>query len=578
MSYWVGVDDNINKGWPKVINATSSPAQYLRVYGPYSTQAEAVTVAQDLPNTTHGWRAVCGYSQSGTTGTTIELDYAPNTQQYAEFYGPYATQALAQVKAATMSCPYVTTPAIDICNPEPKYSIPPTLECSLVCSALAWPQQSGSVFVSFYRRTCLPGDPDPSIHFPATYTIPLGCPVGSENSPVTGWVGRSSVYNAILLSSPYVRGYTVRFAATMGVLTSTTLSVTVTMERLFAGVDIDENNPPDNQWGTCGSFSGVLTRVVPPGVDPADRTITRTYTADLIDFIPSCTSDVHYGSLTVTLIPMKFGCDGTASGGVVGRCSLISNTSSYSCLTAYVRPLLDDGTQAQTTQLGLNDTGSLNNGCFEGTIDAVGYTISPAYAEESASYLLAAGCPGEAVGLNQQIQKGSVGNFQIMVKSINKGPLYLGIRRGDGYSWTFSPLDTTTQLSSVPLCHKVTFNGVVNNAGTTTNVEVYIYGLRFPPVEIQDCMGTLISPTGVSEVAEPEPVMAMTRPSIPQSYTRQCIHLGPIIKKSCCGAPSLHTCNLGLGDTRPVGGPWNEDEITCRGCPSYKGELDDNLG
>jgi hypothetical protein len=271
---------------------------------------------------------------------------------------------------------------------------------------------------------------------------------------------------------------------------------------------------------------------------------------------------------------MKFGCDGTANGGQLGRCSLYTLTSSYSCFTAYIKPALSDATQPHTAQIGLNDTGSLNNGCFEGTIDAMGYTISPAYAEESSSYLLQAGCPGEAIGLTQQIQKGTVGDFQVMIKSINKGPLYVGVRRGNGYTWTFKLLDNTNRLSSVPLCHKLTYNGVVSNRGITTDIELYLYALKFPPVEIEDCMGTQIADSGVSETA-PEPEgFAMTRPVEPiiqqQLLPRQCIHLGPVVKKSCCGAPSLYKCNLGLGDTRPMGGPWNEDEITCRGCPSFK--------
>ena len=89
MSYWVGVDDNLNNGWPKVINAISKPVQYLRVLGPYDTEDDATDAAFNYPDVTAGWRAVCQFYTAPGKGNTIHLDYPPNGQQYPVFYGPY---------------------------------------------------------------------------------------------------------------------------------------------------------------------------------------------------------------------------------------------------------------------------------------------------------------------------------------------------------------------------------------------------------------------------------------------------------------------------------------------------------
>ena len=71
----------------------------------------------------------------------------------------------------------------------------------------------------------------------------------------------------------------------------------------------------------------------------------------------------------------------------------------------------------------------------------------------------------------------------------------------------------------------------------------------------------------------PTPVATMIA-SYNDRYPRKCIHLGPVVRQSCCGAPSLHECKLGLGNCRPAGAAWTDEEISCRGCTSFKSAVE----
>lgn len=563
MYYWVGVDDTRNNGWPKVIYHPEKPGGYLRVYGPYNTKTDADTKAEDLPAVTTGYRAVCGYSQRDPAGTTVYSEHPLNINQYGAFYGPYDTEEQAEIKAATLTCPFVTSPAIDVCDPSVEYSVPVTLKCSLVCSALQWPMSGGTVNLTFYRRTCEPDEPERSEHLPGTYSVSLGCSPSEVDTPTSTWIGRSGATNVILLTDP-TRGYTLRFSATMTVVTASQVTVSIKVERLIAGVDLDPNSPPANQWVTCSTYSATCDRVVGVGVDPDDRTLTRTYTSDLVDvtFGSQCSTDVQYSQVSVILNPMRFGCDGTANGGVQSNCSLNTNRVSYSCFVAHVRC---DGLLPQTVQLGVNGTGATSNGCFTGSYSTGGsYTISPAYGEENGLVLLNAGCPAEVTELTQKIQYGTASDFQVMLKSVDKGPIWCGVRRGAGYTWRWRILDSTSIVSSVPYTHSVSIPNVDHETGTKT-VHVDLYALQFPPVSIDTCHGVDTSTEGVSTYFTEPVVMAQPRVS-KSSFPLRCIHLGPILKRSCCGAPSLHECLKGLGNCRPNGAAWTDDEISCCTC------------
>lgn len=60
-----------------------------------------------------------------------------------------------------------------------------------------------------------------------------------------------------------------------------------------------------------------------------------------------------------------------------------------------------------------------------------------------------------------------------------------------------------------------------------------------------------------------------------QDHTKACIHLGIIVRYSCCNAPHLHECKLYPDKfTRPRGGPWTEKEIACCTCKSYLSKVE----
>jgi hypothetical protein len=503
MPFWLCVQTSFtlqvaspNAGYPFVVESDESPG-YIRVLGPFDTEelANAANIvpfnpleAPAGPNTTKGFYAYCAYNSNTNTAVVAEFDNPPTRLIATTAYGPYDTEELAQAKADTMFCSKSFTPAFDVCDPTPRAKTNPDLECSLVCSSLQWPQQSGTIQVKFYANVCGEDDPLSSPCLGGIYQIPLGCAPSLEPVQATCWNGYTGTFNVALITDP-PRGYTLRMSGTMCIdPDSNFVTVSVALERLVNPVDLDPNNPPDLPvWSNCGSFGGRIPITTPQ----PDKTKNRIYVSDLEGFNPSCaglSGCVQYVQYSVFLIPQQFGCDGTANGGplTTNRCNMSTNMHAYSCMSALIEPLAVSPVpafRAQFVQMGANATTSTEeHGCFYVTQPTAGnYVADPSPKFFSANSIGGCGCPSDdVVGATQQIQFGKAAGFQVFVKRVNGGSFCVGMRRGDSDTWVVkSGADITHIQDSIPYVDVIQFS--------TFNAKLTIYMLQFPSPEIAGC-------------------------------------------------------------------------------------------
>lgn len=503
MSFWICVQTSFtlqvaspNAGYPFVVESDSSPG-YTRVLGPFDDEdvakANAITPYNKLdapygPNTTKGWYAYCAYNSNSNAAVVAEFDNPPTRLMATQAFGPYDTQEIAQEQADAMFCSKSFTPAFDVCDPTPRTKTTPDLECSLVCSSLQWPQQGGTIQLRFYANVCGEANPLPSICFPSSIQVPLGCAPSLEPVTATCWNGNTGTFDVALISDP-PRGYTCRLSGTMCIDPDPNfVNVSILLERLVNPIDLNPTNPPENPvWTSCGSFGGRIPITAPQ----PDKTKNRIYVSDLEAFNPGCpglSSCVNYVQYSVFLIPQQFGCDGTGNGGplTTDRCNMLTNMNAYSCMSALVEPITTSPAPSfrpQFTQMGINATSSNEeHGCFYITHPYTSlYVADPTPKYFSANSIGGCGCPGDdVVGATQQVQFGKAAGFQFFVKRVSKGPFCFGMRVGDSDPWVVKSGDQITHLqNSIPYISYVNF--------TEFNAKLTIYVLEFPSPEIAGC-------------------------------------------------------------------------------------------
>ena len=517
MSFWVCVETNFaieklspNNGWPFCVESASKP-YYIRVHGPYEDDTEffgtekcernkVYPVTTEYPPdtaypdasknplnwTTRGWYAHCPYNRKASDVVVSFLDYPPVRTQSSKCVGPYDTEAEAKEITAQWSCAIVYTPAIDICDPTPKASSIQELECSLVCSSLAWPFKSGTLQVSFFDKECFTNLAVPSPCSPPTVNINLGCPPSLTPPATSSWSGMAPSYQVTMIQNP-PRGYRIRLYGSMTVQPNPNyVTASFTMEALMLASDINPSAPDDlPRWVGCGSLTATLP-VVSTSLNKRDP---RIYSGNLQAFSPSCgglAECIGAVRLTVVLLPWKFGCDGSiGSGGMAPAasqsCGLFSSEKAYSCASAIMLPL--DSTTAtpkfrpQFVQLGLNTNGNTEeHGCFYCIGGGNSWQCDPLPKFVTSRDLCVIGIPGEESSTIQQIQMGQGPSGTVMLKRVGGG-LWVCLQ-GDAGRWVYTSADLRQRR--VPM--------VLDASFPEFNTRILIYILEFPSPEIGGCI------------------------------------------------------------------------------------------
>lgn len=613
MPFWLCVQTSFdlteaspNNGFPFPIEANIAP-NYLRVLGPFANMDEYhaanimpfnTLVPPYGPNVTKGWYAVCPYNTKGPApsfnppGAALLLDFPPNRLQYSQAYGPYDTQAAADIRAAVMSCKKSWTPAYDICDPTPKSIEGVGLECSLVCTALKWPQMSGTIQVSMYERDCTTQAPLLSSCFPALLQIPLGCPPSLEPVFSNCWNGSTDAFDVKLFPPPNHpewgdRGYTLRMWGTMcpSMTDPNFVSVSLNLGTLVHQFDINPINPPAFPiWGSCGTMGGLIPIVTPQ----PDKRKNRIYSSGLIPFVPSCNGlqafdCINYVQITVFLLPMKFGCEGTAAGGpkTVEGCGLFTNEKAYSCASVLVEPLVTNPVpsfRSQYGQIGFNaTTATEEHGCFYCTRpNGNGYLCDPIPKFMTAESIIAAGCPGDDVqDATQQIQYGQIAGFPVFLKRVSKGGLCVGMHGPNGWV-TKSGVQIVNKQTSIPYISVVEFPEL--------NAKLTFYIMEFPNLDIIGCpidgdTHPVPSLGMMPEIFEAAPARTHHLQMI-ERLRHPCTHSGEALESvaSCgCSGQPMRKCDI-YGRCRVAGADWDTRPNTesrnkiqlCITCDNYE--------
>lgn len=498
-------------------------------------------------------------------------------------------------------------------------SVPITLDCSLACTAIGWPMQSGYIEIDLYQQpsACSGADLVRSVYTPQLY-VSFGC---QPTDPVVDGVWQGSAYlDGVALSSGGVDyGMTFKTCARMVVNVDGTLSVTVEINRIAPASDIFPA-PPDglNQVIPCGTITATLGWFYPSGSINTSRVYTYpggTTPNQLIDFAstnPDCPLDVQSVMLTVVMNPFDVGCNGAAEGYQETDCSLDTGYRTYSCFSVLIKPTVEGDFAPVWLQLGVNDKPtSSNNGCYNGNNSGTGLSPPvlanmnpvPFSGYPTALELMNCGCTGEdPVNSDaQQIQYGSTNGaggimpgaptgptYEIVIKSVNHGPPCVAMRvYGTGNPWFVGTLTLNTAIFAETGHYVAT----ATFTGLTGNPIAIIYGLQFPNGITASCVpepamdGSPV--TMQAPVTAPVPTeIPVSKPGIPPDVMKRvqetkkkilmvrenpCVHLGEALETSpsCgCAGGIMHACGV-HGKCRVSG---STIEMNCWRCPDYEGQ------
>jgi hypothetical protein len=491
--------------------------------------------------------------------------------------------------------------AYDICKSESSCrGVPVSLDCSLACTAIGWPMISGVLTIDMFRRDddCPSPEELRSLYFNGGVGISLGCP---PTSPVVdgNWQG-VVIQDGIVLAGPPARGLTIQFCGKISVNEDATVSATVELSRIVLASEIFP--PPANGLNVivpCGSVSANLTRIVAPGTTPLinepwylghEGVLSFTVTGE------NCPLDVHSAKISLTLIPYKVGCDGTADGYAQAQCSLNTGYRTYSCFSVLTMPTTAGTFKPVWKQLGVNGKGDASiNGCFFGGNG--GSTLVPPTAGSygpmnangypTVSDILNCGCAGEStlVGDRQEIQftdqvvvdiMPEPKLYDIVIKSVNRGPPCIAMRlNGTGNPWTVGAYTVNSSI----LDQTGHWIATATFTGLTGNPIAICYGMEFPSGITADCVpipSLMTEPVVARQLTPPEP--KPEKPIHPARLmankmrlvqTNPCIHLGEALetKASCgCGGGGvLRKCAI-HGKCRVSG---NTVDRNCWKCDDY---------
>lgn len=492
-------------------------------------------------------------------------------------------------------------------------SMPVEIDCSLACTPVGWPMQYGWLFIDFYRQPVDCSNQDPSWNnsrYCVNAAIYLEC---QPSDPVVDngvWQGSITVDCAPLIQDGIAYGLTLQICARMYVNNDGSLTYTVQISRIIPASDI---TPPPagnlNQISPCGTITKTLYRAdptlpinvyreyrFPGGLDPVTGLPKANEAFDVaLGNLTSCPLDIRSVMLTGVLVPYPVGCDGTAENAPAGQCSLDTGFKTYSCFAALIRPTTPGDFPPHWVQMGVN-TVALGGPywCITGTSGSTASTpplapgISPVpplgYTYPAPSDIVTIGCPGEdpVNGDSQQIQFATVGDYDIVLKSVNGGGICAAMRiTGVGNPWM---IGTQVGFNSTIYNQTGHYIKTFTFAGLTGNPIATIYGLEFPWGIIAQCVEDENPPEMLPPIAD-EPPKVVDREAEARQSARQkilelrdrmnmvrqnpCIHLGEQLETipSCgCSGGNLHSCAK-HGKCRVTG---NTVEMNCWRCQDYE--------
>lgn len=491
-------------------------------------------------------------------------------------------------------------------------SVPIEIDCSLACTPIGWPMQAGYLFIDLFVQPVDCPPPLPRSIYCNSLSIYMGC---KPSDPVMDgvWQGQT-LDNCIALSKDgQSYGLTLQTCARMAVASDGKINVNVEINRIAPASDITP--PPQdnlNQIVPCVTFNKTLGWHNPtPEINvqreytyPGGKEDNKAFDITLTN-PDTCPLDIKSAQMSFIMIPYAVGCNGTAEAGAESKCAFDSGTKTYSCFSALIKPSQPGAFRPYWTQLGVNTLATNGNfGCSEGYNSKT--TSSP---PEPAILLpqnplgfrypdidiLNIGCPGEdPVNSDyQQIQYGSGGLYEILIKSVNKGGFCVALKNASfPGAWSIGT--------------EIGFNSTIFNQ-TGHYIKTYsfeslpgspiaiIYGLQFPQGITSQCLENKNVFQQVFSSTEPEPqeeqqqqVVSMTMPSDAMKKQVQemrqkmidvrekpCIYLGQQLETvpSCgCAGGNLHECAK-YGTCRITG---NTKEMNCWRCPDYIDQASNN--
>lgn len=490
-------------------------------------------------------------------------------------------------------------------------SVPVEIDCSLACTPVGWPMQYGYLQIELFKNDpeCPDEIQEPSIYCPYVVVF-LGCPPMDPVEDNGIWQGQEIANCTALFQDGVAYGLTLQVCVRMTVGNDGSLTYSVIINRIVPASDIV---PPPvdglNQIASCMSFSKTLRRMdptepinvfreyrYPGGLNPITGLPrpNETFHVTRSD-LELCPIDVKSVRLTGYLSPFPVGCDGTAENAPSGQCAFDSGFKTYSCFSALIRPTTPGDFPPHWVQMGVN-TVALGGPywCISGTSGSTASTpplspgISPVpplgYTYPAPSDIVTIGCPGEdpVNGDSQQIQFATVGDYDIVLKSVNGGGICAAMRiTGVGNPWT---IGTQVGFNSTIYNQTGHYIKTFTFAGLTGNPIATIYGLEFPWGIIAQCVEEENPPEMLPPIAD-EPPKVVDREAEARQSARQkilelrdrmnmvrqnpCIHLGEQLETipSCgCSGGNLHSCAK-HGKCRVTG---NTVEMNCWRCQDYE--------
>jgi hypothetical protein len=500
--------------------------------------------------------------------------------------------------------------ATDICKSSGLCdSVPIEIDCSLACTAIGWPMQAGYLFIELFTEPTDCPPPQRSSIYCSGLSVYMGC---KPSDPIVDgvWQGQSLDNCIALTKDGQSYGLTLQTCARMTVGSDGKINVNVEINRIAPASDITP--PPQdnlNQIVPCVTFSKTLGWHNPA----PEINVQREYTYpggkednkafDVVISNPdTCPLDIKSAQMSFIMIPYAVGCNGTAEAGAESKCAFDTGTKTYSCFSALIKPSQPGAFNPYWTQLGVNTLPTNGNfGCSEGINSKT--TVTP---PEPAILLpqnplgfrypdidiLNIGCPGEdPVNSDyQQIQYGSGGLYEILIKSVNKGGFCVAMKGGGGWS-----IGIPVSFNSTIFDQTGHYIRTYSFPGLPDNPIAIIYGLQFPQGITSQCLEnenvfqgpTLLTSSQPEGSQEQQPVSFSMPPieerrSIKETIkkmndvkTKPCVHLGMQLETvpSCgCAGGTLHECAK-HGVCRIFG---NTKEMNCWRCPDYIDQASQN--
>jgi len=502
--------------------------------------------------------------------------------------------------------------ARDLCKVVTKYAYPVTLDCSLACTPIRWPMESGTLILNFFKQdpNCPQFGNIPSDYFSFDYPEGVAVGLGCNEKHQDGiWQSQDMIYG-VFSQSPLL-GITFRITSLMTVNPDATLNVSVQMERL---VPASETGNPSglNTFNPCISFSGTLERdLLSNNTDPFSRQEYWVMKNKNPIQLPvpgnTCPFDAKSVNMTVLLKPYRVGCDGTAEGHPEKTdCSLSAINKTYTCLSALIKPATFGVFKPRWVQMGVNPNLSNISGnfsCFNG-VNAGPLLDPPVVADLKPDIpwltpidnynfdydLLNCGCPGENNQRSdkQQIQIGLSREefnldyqYQVLVKSVNNGAPCVAIRESGTSIWTIGAYTVDANILAetghwVATC---TFQSVVGDP------VVILYGLEFPSGIIANCVNSVANISFAEQIpfSQEQPKIErkinaaqMIAQKMRDVRDKPCKHLGLALETepTCgCGGSEenkkfrlIHECSIHQKCRISVSG---NGIMTCWKCPDY---------